>query len=756
MSSKTNIWKLISQIVATLKLFRVHIVITLIVVALFFIPQSQDVALAIHIDDKLLPLIMALFLGFGILPLVMWYSGRWLTLQVNTKPHPNKINGEDRHLNFLMRWIPRIAGITPCIAFSISLWTIDYKLKGTAILGLVAAVCWVLFFILRTKGSFKKIGATKNQFLFFNKYIQASLVFVILTSWVFVWHFPVQFPQTLGTIAAVLVFFSIFVLICSYLSWVYEFSGVPVMLLGFILTVVLAQFNLTDNHKIQTVNNTKMPQEQLLLEHAFQDWLEERRLKWDVENPERPYPVFIIAAEGGGIFAMQNAAFSLSILEDLTAPNEDQSTLEPFSHHTFAISTISGGSVGAGVFVASLADPNAEIGSGYRLPILREVVTKDFLSPIAANLFSLDFVQRFWPFSSIPDRNSAFRNAIHAGWEENVSNQSTKFLDEPFSYLWTGKKSPPYLVLNSLELNTGRTVAAAPFRFQRRHKDDKTPCYITPDIITQDGLERLTFREVLSPNTFDSGFNSSPTADNEERCKNAQYKPTVSPFEELTFIEAATTSARFPYVSPAGYLNRFIGQADNSEGAKPQMLRAQYVDGGYLEGSGVEPALTIVERLNRWIKTASRSTKVERLFRDLDKKVEIHLVSIELEKSKSITDSKLGTLLAPPFGLLATWGVRSDFAIEQAQSYFRERADNSNFYRILADDRRNEIPLGWHLSRQTSDKLLMKLFERKIGGQFDENRPGDVFCNLAQLTDRDLTLSDCHQKLETIKRRVVN
>ncbi len=55
------------------------------------------------------------------------------------------------------------------------------------------------------------------------------------------------------------------------------------------------------------------------------------------------YPVFIIAAEGGGIYAASAAATMLAILQD---------AVPEFSEHVFAISGVSGGAIGAAIFRA--------------------------------------------------------------------------------------------------------------------------------------------------------------------------------------------------------------------------------------------------------------------------------------------------------------------------------------------------------------------------------------------------------------------
>ncbi|MFX7866411.1 hypothetical protein ABTK37_20655, partial [Acinetobacter baumannii] len=64
-------------------------------------------------------------------------------------------------------------------------------------------------------------------------------------------------------------------------------------------------------------------------------------------GPRQKFPLYVVAAEGGGIYAATHAASFLAEIQDM-CPG--------FSHHLFAISGVSGGSVGAAVFNALTRD----------------------------------------------------------------------------------------------------------------------------------------------------------------------------------------------------------------------------------------------------------------------------------------------------------------------------------------------------------------------------------------------------------------
>ncbi len=72
---------------------------------------------------------------------------------------------------------------------------------------------------------------------------------------------------------------------------------------------------------------------------AFEDWLAARNDRKDYGDT--PYPVFIVAAQGGGIYAASTASAFLTRMQD---------ECSGFGQHVFAISGVSGGAVGATVF----------------------------------------------------------------------------------------------------------------------------------------------------------------------------------------------------------------------------------------------------------------------------------------------------------------------------------------------------------------------------------------------------------------------
>src|SRR5205814_1339450 len=99
--------------------------------------------------------------------------------------------------------------------------------------------------------------------------------------------------------------------------------------------------NWNDNHVIRHTNDPArhLPPPS---DSQFTEWLKNRPDSGDY----RSYPVFFVATEGGGLRAAYYTSLVLSAIQD---------RCPAFAQHLFAISGVSGGSVGAGIFAASAA-----------------------------------------------------------------------------------------------------------------------------------------------------------------------------------------------------------------------------------------------------------------------------------------------------------------------------------------------------------------------------------------------------------------
>ncbi len=146
-------------------------------------------------------------------------------------------------------------------------------------------------------------------------------------------------------------------------------------------------------------------------------WLTARRD--EIMSSKEPYPVYLVAAAGGGIRAAYWTAGLLAFRQD-----NDPS----FAHHAFALSGVSGGSLGSVVF-AGLLHEQQEAGGGTfascggtfieqkLTSCATAILAGDFLAPTLGAMLYPDLVQRFLPVA-LPgmDRAQALERAWESRW----------------------------------------------------------------------------------------------------------------------------------------------------------------------------------------------------------------------------------------------------------------------------------------------------------------------------------------------------
>ena len=281
-----------------------------------------------------------------------------------------------------------------------------------------------------------------------------------------------------------------------------------------------------------------------LCDYARQ-WLHARHD--DIVRGSGAYPVYVVAASGGGIRAAYWTAGMLAFRQDLD---------HGFAERTFAISGVSGGSLGAVVFDGLVREQREakargklldDCGGTFVMQPMTSCATAmlagDFLAPTLGVLLYPDLVQRFIPVE-IPLTDRA--RAMERGWESR----------------WRG-------VMHDDWMNTSFETAANP--------DPATglPLLLLNVTSVEDGKRALVSPLPVAPLEFPD------TVD----VRKLVGKP-------MRYSTAAHLSARFMYVSPAATV-RVIG-ADGKE-----RTWGHLVDGGYFENSGAATAIDVLSALQR-------------------------------------------------------------------------------------------------------------------------------------------------------------
>jgi hypothetical protein len=271
-----------------------------------------------------------------------------------------------------------------------------------------------------------------------------------------------------------------------------------------------------------------------------------------------------------------------------------------FRQHLFAISSVSGGSVGAATFVTALdasskEGPQQEISPNDPCPLMTRFLSNahadenldkvghveanidsalstDFLSPLLAATLFPDFAQSVIPHPfGFLDRARALEYALEAGSDKMYARKSssdgatqespnapklgeTNLIRKSFQTHWDLSSGIPALLMNATDSGTGKRVVISPFDLEKARSVSSDVC-------------------VLS----------------------ASKKS-----EDFALSTAAFVSARFPWVTPAAT----IDLANGCLAEKP-VKKVRLVDGGYIDNSGVETALDLIAEMKSAIKKAA-------------------------------------------------------------------------------------------------------------------------------------------------------
>ena len=271
------------------------------------------------------------------------------------------------------------------------------------------------------------------------------------------------------------------------------------------------------NHEpIRTIQaSPKLPHRQPPSQH-FIEWLRNRP---QIRDSAAPYPVFFVAAQGGGVRAAYWTSTLLAGLEE---------RYPGFSDHIYAISGVSGGSVGGALFTSLYLDKLIN-GDTKCAPL--EAGGKQGLRPCASYIFRWDFLGpplSGFLLNDIPfgwygvRRASYLEQGLESAW---FGSTNTRLFEMPFQAMWLERPyQVPSLILNTTSADDGRRIVVSNLKAKGELTDE-------PDV---EELLRKPLR--LSTATF--------------------------------------LSARFPIISPVAV------------GNSPEHGAIRLVDGGYFNNSG--------------------------------------------------------------------------------------------------------------------------------------------------------------------------
>lgn len=290
----------------------------------------------------------------------------------------------------------------------------------------------------------------------------------------------------------------------SGLSFFFQVYRVPIILLLVVWLALTAHFSTTDFYYKALPGGQVPPAPAEILDASLVD------------------SIILVAATGGGI---QSSAWTVKVLTELQRAwvKQNPENTSRFSQALRAISSVSGGSIGA-MFFAAAYDPSGNLPSAdYDLDAIQQTAATSTLNDIAWGLCYGDLLRTIsvysWKFFA--DRGRVFETALARLNDKVVSGLST---------------------------------------WQTAVKQGLRPANLFNSTIVETG-DRLLIAT--------SQFSSPP-----EAC--SQFY-SLYPGSDLAAVTAARLSAGFPYVAPAA-------RSDLGGAATPQF---HVVDGGYYDNYGM-------------------------------------------------------------------------------------------------------------------------------------------------------------------------
>jgi hypothetical protein len=386
----------------------------------------------------------------------------------------------------------------------------------------------------------------------------------------------------------------------------------------------------------------------------FNAWVQ---LHHDSIAAKKEYPVFFVLADGGASRSGYWVASVLGMLHDSTAGKFDQ--------HLFALSGASGGSVGNGSYFSLLANKYA---SGSYAKAGQDFLKHDFLSFTLARMLGPDFFRPLLPFDlrHMNDRAGALEDVMEQGAADSSFLQF-KFAQPFYSFVPDSSNSLPILCINTTRMQDGR-----PGVISNLQLDDNVNTF----------GKRLDVLNLLSKDT------------------------------DIRLSTAVVMGARFPYVSPAGRIDK-LGK---------DSVANYFVDGGYFDNSGAgvvhEMIIGLYELIRRW-------NVGDSVGRGLVNKLSFYVIHITNSPSGSPRLEKVhplkNDLLAPITTLAGAYGTQTDVNDSRLKKYLQlaYAPDNSHYqvaelYNHISQDTLN-FPMNWTISNFFQFKMEKQLHDPKIG-----------------------------------------
>jgi hypothetical protein len=322
-----------------------------------------------------------------------------------------------------------------------------------------------------------------------------------------------------------------------------------------------------------------LPDDRPTVAVAAKAWYAQAKAAYEQAHHDGPVPMLIVATAGGGIRA---AYWTATVLKTLENDFEKQGGVRPY---LFAISGVSGGSVGAAAFEAALTrrDENhcaAAKDGDETCPPATDFLKEDFLAPALASLVFQDAPSSFLPDFGQGDRGTALERSFEHASHDLLARPFLSFFRLPKTDAASNVGQAPWwrpiLLLNATHEETGNRI--------------------------------ITGHVLIERNVFIDSLDALHELEKDVRASTA-----------------AHNSARFTYVSPAGNLGWDHGSV---------------IDGGYFENFGALSALELAHAAKAALEDEPRPVKLVILMISSDPDLDTNHMLVRINEVKRFERAK--------------------------------------------------------------------------------------------------------------------
>lgn len=378
-------------------------------------------------------------------------------------------------------------------------------------------------------------------------------------SFIYAWANAITTPSLEGKpgliILCGLIFYSLIGLFTDYVSNWLRFP----FFLSLVIVMLFVSLPRNNNHALKEVGDeasmTSMIKNRLSDSLFAANWLNE---KWQRQlldtSKDGSIPVYIVAAEGGGIRACY---WTVQVLKQLHIKYPG------IYDNTFAVTGASGGTVGLSFFYNYIYQKKTDDFNQLQNLLQDEkfygtldtIAGADYLTGVTFGFMFPDLIQRAIPFPIKSfDRAKFLNNDFSKAFSTYIANGKPTVMDEPIIGVWQRPDyyNYPVILYNSLFVEQGQKAIFSPFRLSEKY-----------------------FRDVLD--IFDTTGVMVPVN------------------------EGMVSSARFPIITPPGLMKR-----------KNDKKIGHLVDGGYFENTAMQTAQQIailVKKISQQLNLSGRKVK---------------------------------------------------------------------------------------------------------------------------------------------------